>query len=126
MTLPDIPLLRSPLEGSFQSFIHCIKQHVFLVSPFITKDPLQRLAKRMAAVAQPRIEILTSLAIESLIQGSTDVRAIAEFYRAIPSTSVVHLSNLHAKVYVADGQVAIITSANLTTGGLRENYEYEI
>lgn len=35
-----------------------------------------------------------------------------------------HLPRLHAKVYVADTQAAIVTSGNLTSGGLLQNYEY--
>ncbi|MCA1626715.1 MAG: phospholipase D family protein [Acidobacteria bacterium] len=37
-----------------------------------------------------------------------------------------HLPRLHAKVYVADVNRAIITSGNLTAGGLALNYEYGI
>ncbi len=37
-----------------------------------------------------------------------------------------HLSKLHAKVYVADTKRAIVTSGNLTRGGLDINYEYGI
>ena len=35
------------------------------------------------------------------------------------------LSRLHAKVYIADSKAAFVTSANLTRGGLRENYELD-
>lgn len=35
-------------------------------------------------------------------------------------------SALHAKVYLADQKAAIITSGNLTEGGLRLNYEYGV
>jgi hypothetical protein len=59
-----------------------------------------------------------------MIQGSTSPRALVEFSATFPSTHVRHLPGLHAKVYVADKQTAVITSANLTRGGLRQNYEY--
>ena len=39
-------------------------------------------------------------------------------------TTVRHLPGVHAKVYVADEDVAIVTSANLTAGGLYRNFEY--
>jgi hypothetical protein len=41
-------------------------------------------------------------------------------------TTVTHLPRLHAKVYVADESCAIITSGNLTSGGLLRNHEYGI
>jgi hypothetical protein len=40
------------------------------------------------------------------------------------NVEVIHLHRLHAKIYVADLSHAIITSANLTGGGLNLNYEY--
>jgi hypothetical protein len=73
-----------------------------------------------------KIQILTSLNVDNLVQGTTDVGAIASFCRMIPSTTVRHLPRLHAKVYVADDRVAILTSANLTGAGLNHNYEYGI
>lgn len=37
---------------------------------------------------------------------------------------LVHLPRLHSKVYIADDHQAIVTSGNLTAGGLHLNYEY--
>ena len=42
----------------------------------------------------------------------------------LPNLKIFHLPKLHAKVYIADSKKAIITSANLTRGGLNQNYEY--
>ena len=39
---------------------------------------------------------------------------------------LIALSNLHAKVFVADGAAAIITSGNLTRSGLDRNLEYGV
>ena len=36
---------------------------------------------------------------------------------------VVLVSQLHAKIYVVDRKEAIVTSANLTKGGIDDNYE---
>ena len=40
--------------------------------------------------------------------------------------SVKSLSSLHAKIYIADQNKAIVTSANLTLGGLLSNTEYGV
>jgi hypothetical protein len=42
----------------------------------------------------------------------------------IPHSQVIHLPRVHAKVYVRDAEAAIVTSGNLTAGGLELNYEY--
>jgi hypothetical protein len=39
---------------------------------------------------------------------------------------VKHLPRLHAKVFITDFDLAIVTSANLTHGGLCNNFEYGI
>ena len=80
-------------------------------------------------MAQPKamqVKILTNLAIDSMLQGATDPSALLDFYSAVPSTEVRHLPGLHAKVYIADDHSAIISSSNLTVGGLYNNYEYGI
>jgi len=43
---------------------------------------------------------------------------------AFPHSELFHLPKLHAKVYITDEHSAIVTSANLTGGGLNRNYEY--
>jgi hypothetical protein len=60
----------------------------------------------------------------NIYQASTDPDALRILADNIPNLKLLHLPKLHAKVYVADYKNAIITSANLTTGGLERNYEY--
>ena len=67
---------------------------------------------------------MTDLSPDHAAQGSTDPEALIELYTAAESVRLVHLPRLHGKVYVADEEQAIVTSGNLTAGGLRLNYEY--
>lgn len=97
-----------------------------IVSPFITSEPLQHISSRLRKRKSPQIKILTDLAVASMIQGSTSPQALVEFCSTVPSTEIRHLPGLHAKVYAADRREAIITSANLTRGGLLTNYEYGV
>ena len=68
--------------------------------------------------------MLTDLSPEHAAQGSTDPEALSRLYGIARDFCLVHLPRLHSKVYVADDQQAIVTSGNLTAGGLRLNYEY--
>ena len=70
-----------------------------------------------------RVDLLTNLHPDSLVDGSLDIGALVWLCEQIPGTTVRHLRYLHAKAYVADEQMAIVTSANLTNGGLRRNRE---
>ncbi len=119
-------LITSPWADTFEGFARSIDRSTLVVSPFITSDPLRNLARWLRAPHNCQIVILTNLAIDSMLQGSTNPRALLEFAAAVPATTVRHLPGLHAKVYIADRSIAIITSANLTSGGIQGNYEYGI
>jgi phosphatidylserine/phosphatidylglycerophosphate/cardiolipin synthase-like enzyme len=58
--------------------------------------------------------------------GATDPSAVASLEATLKGSKVVHLPRLHAKVYAADGRTAVVTSGNLTAGGLGRNYEYGV
>lgn len=70
-----------------------------------------------------RLELLTNLDESNLSEGVVDSGAIHWLCEQVPNTSVRHLRYLHAKAYIADNHTAIVTSANLTNGGLWGNYE---
>lgn len=72
------------------------------------------------------LTLLTDLSPASVAQGSTEVAALSSISEACAHVRIVHLSRLHAKVYVADTQQALVSSGNLTYGGLRGNFEYGV
>jgi hypothetical protein len=121
-----VRFLISPWIESYEAFARAIRQSALLVSPFITREPLERLTSLLNNQTLPKIRIVTNLSVDNLLQRSTDVNAIAAFCRSVPTTTVRHLPGLHAKVYIADNTLAIVTSANLTAQGLNQNYEYGI
>lgn len=71
-----------------------------------------------------RLTVLTDLSPMAMCQAATDPTALRSLMDARRETRVYHLPRLHAKVYVADAKAAIVTSGNLTAGGLVDNYEY--
>lgn len=95
-------------------------------SAYITGAGVDFLVKHAAAdvLSQGQVTVLTDLSPEHAAQGSTDPEALARLYDLAAHLRLVHLPRLHSKVYVADDQEAIVTSGNLTAGGLRLNYEY--
>ncbi len=119
-------LLVSPWVDTFDTFANSITRSAILVSPYITPEPLERLSRYLTAAKSVTVEVLTNLAVDSMIQGATSPRALVAFSKSVPSVRVRHLPGLHAKVYVADRHLAIVTSANLTKGGLYQNYEYGV
>ena len=119
-------LIKSPWADVFSEFGRSVQTQAILAAPFIGPGPLADLASFFDSANPPRVELITNLAVDSLLQGTVDSGAIANFCRAFPEVEVRHLPGLHAKVYVADDHSAIITSGNLTRASLNRNYEYGI
>ncbi len=124
-----IELIPSPGEGALESLVANVKAELHIVSPYITEAGTQ-LVKNQVKTSTHRfsiaVKLLTDLNPLSVCQGSCDPQAILELTRAFPRTRVIHLPRVHAKILVADRATAIIGSANLTAGGIQDNYEYSI
>lgn len=69
---------------------------------------------------------MTDLSPLPICQGATDPAAIGRISGSVPVAVLSHLPRLHAKVYIADKGHAIVTSGNLTAGGLVRNFEYGV
>ena len=116
--------VKSPWAVTFDEFAGSIRESAIIAAPFITRQPVERLASKLRSRrASVQIDMLTNLYADSLIAGSLDIGALAWLCEQIPGTTVRHLRYLHAKAYVADGHTAIVTSANFTNGGLCRNRE---
>ncbi len=116
-------------QSTFERLVSSIHKYGLLVSPLITSAPVDRVIQILqnnGIAYNVRLDVLTNLSVNNILRGFTDPAILASLMEAIPHTRVMHLPTLHAKVYVADESEAIITSANLTEGGLMLNYEYGI
>lgn len=121
-------LLHNNWAPKFKRFISETNDELFLSSPYIKKEGVNFLLKNLPKrfLEKGSITVLSNLSANNLMQNSTDVAAISLFKDNVPNFSLWHLPNLHAKVYVSDKKEAIITSGNLTAGGLFNNYEYGV
>lgn len=101
---------------------------LIVVSPFVksfgTDFVRQNLSESMQLTG--RLLFVTDLSPANVCQTATDPAALMSLVGAIANSTVRHLPRVHAKVFVADGEAAIITSGNLTAGGLRNNFEYGV
>ena len=97
-----------------------------MAAPFIGAGTLEHLSSMLNPDQPPKIDLITNLAVNSLLHGTVDAEAIAKFSRELPSVTVWNLPGLHAKAYVADENLAIITSGNMTQASLYRNYEYGV
>lgn len=102
-------------------------QELAICSPYITRPGIDLLTARMEIGRQDlHVTLLTDLSPENLADGSTDPEALRFLVSAVPNVYVAHLPRLHAKVYVSDRRIAIVSSGNLTFNGLQRNVEYGV
>ncbi len=129
MRKEDAQLVRSPWDTNFDELLSLAREDLLLACPFITRATTTWMADRLqqlGTIQTLRVVCLTNIRADSVLTGSLELDGLAEFGRRAAHFRLLHLPSLHAKVYVADHTCAIVTSGNLTDGGLRQNCEYGI
>ena len=125
--VPSIDTLPSPWDATFSRLVEAVTHDMLILSPYVTRGPVDTLVatfKRRHREQTIQFRLVTDLSPASLAAEALDVAALSRLLEDIPKASLTHLPRLHAKVYIADRQCAVITSANMTAGGLSLNYEY--
>lgn len=118
--------LSFPWKDEFIDIIRRTKEELFISSPFINIEGIKILLNCFQNKSSINISLLTSLTAQNIINKSTEPSALLELYKLFDQVRISSLGKLHAKVYIVDNEIGIITSANLTSGGLINNFEYGI
>lgn len=121
-----IRLIAGVWEPQFVELLSSAKNRLVLCAPYLSQAGATAVARSRATGANigERSLILTDLSPNAVCAGATDPHALVSIRNTLRGSRVVHLPRLHAKVYVADGRRAVVTSGNLTSGGLGRNFEY--
>src|SRR5258708_1000663 len=116
------------LSTRLPDLVRAVQRDLLIVSPYVGPDGTELILQNLSADVRTKgsLHFLTDLSPLNICQSSTDPSAILSLSRGFQASTVVHLPRVHAKVFVADNVAAIITSANLTRGGLSRNYEYGV
>ena len=123
-----IELLSSGFSNQLTGLFKRAHTEVIISSPFVSQVGIEVLLNALRAefVQTGSLHFITNLSPQNILQGSTDPSALLLLVSCHPTVRLWHLPRLHAKVYIVDQCNAIITSSNLTAGGLYRNYEYGI
>ena len=122
-------LYPSPWRASFHELLTSVKKDLLIAAPYIKASEAKWICSVLTMPGMPpelRLQVLTDVRSESVLGGSLDIEALHVFTQVIPNAQVVNLPRLHAKVYIVDADMAVVTSANLTPSGLDSNYEYGV
>ena len=119
-----IQLLNRAWRKDLARIASVARDSVVVVAPYIKYDE----AAWFCGLLRPGIEVITlaNINVESVSASALDLAALRCLAEASSSAKLIALSNLHAKVFVADQKAAIVTSGNLTRSGLDSNLEYGV
>ncbi len=124
-----ISLVRSPWAQTLHELVSLVNEDLLIACPFLKRSAAERIISRLdqrGLLDSVRVRVITDLRPESALAGAMDLSALTEFGRRVHAFELTHLPSVHAKVYVADSRMAIVTSGNLTESGLYGNVEYGI
>ncbi|MEW6751894.1 MAG: phospholipase D-like domain-containing protein [Candidatus Latescibacterota bacterium] len=91
-----------------------------MVCPYIRREATETVLR--GARHTDSVRVLTLWSWPAFATGASDLDAF-EYLESIGAQTRALHGALHAKVYIADQSAAVVTSANLSDGGLRGNLE---
>lgn len=118
--------LLSPWKNEFIDIVSKTRKELFISSPFINVAGVKILSSSIQTKSSIRMSLVTNLTTQNIINGITEPEALLELYKRFNQVKISSLGRLHAKVYLIDDEIGIITSSNLTRGGLVSNFEYGV
>ncbi len=121
-----VKFLISPFETEFRNFLKQAEHEIVLSSPYINDGGASILINSSENSKNKSIHILTNLSVKNIVDNVTQPLALIKISDAFGNSTISSLAKLHAKVYIIDEKMAVISSANLTYGGLKSNFEYGV
>ncbi|MFQ5586148.1 MAG: phospholipase D-like domain-containing protein, partial [Thermodesulfobacteriota bacterium] len=116
-----VEIIKSPWEETFVGLLQEARENIYLASPFIKKQTAQLIVENSGHTVDCRY--INSFKLSHFHRGASDLEALR--FLNIHRFKQKSVHNLHAKLFIFDNS-AIITSGNLTPGGLRNNLEYGV
>lgn len=113
-------ILTTPWKNDLLELVAGAKHSIKITSPFVKEEICREIFD--AKQSEAAFELVTSFKLMSVYSGSLDLSALEIILSA--DGTVKNFSKLHSKIYLFDNEKAVITSGNLTNGGLLKNYEY--
>lgn len=111
-------IVTTPTDQWVRSALSSCRSSLHISSPYIGAYLQNRLDDLPADVT---VTILTRTLIADFASNASDFDTVCELARRYGG--VKSLSSLHAKVYVVDSKIALVTSANATHSGMLRNHE---
>lgn len=115
-------LLTNPWKKDFLNLVENAQNSIKITAPFVKENICKELFNVKSK--QTSFELITSFKLSNAFLGSLDLSGLE--YILDHQGIIKNYPRLHSKIYLFDDKKAVITSANLTNGGLSSNFEYGI
>jgi len=115
-------LIKNPWNDLFCKMVGESRKSIRITSPYVKSNIVSKLLS--SKKSNVRVSLLTSFKLMNYYSGASDLEALEQLLSN--NGTVNNFQKLHSKIYIFDELKAIITSGNLTNGGLFNNYEYGI
>lgn len=121
-------LLSQKWYNHLKDILRRCESDLTISSPYVSEVGIKFLLDNISGgfKEKGRIFFLTDLSPVNIYQKATNPSALFTLMNNCSEVRLTHLPRLHAKVYISDTSSAIVTSGNLTAGGLYRNFEYGI
>lgn len=113
-------VIKNPWKDTFLELVAASSSSINITSPFVKENIVSDIIQTKKESS--KVSLITSFKLMNYYTGSSDLSALE--LMLIKNGRVSNFQKLHSKIYIFDDSVAIITSGNLTNGGLIKNYEY--
>lgn len=117
----NIELVLSGQTSKVLEIINKARKELIIVSPWIKCTGANLIIKNLDKNAD--LLIYTRVNFIDFVKGVSDIEAFENLFKNYKNLQIKCIPNLHAKIYVADQKTVLLTSGNLTLGGLKNNVE---
>lgn len=122
MNLNSLELILEGHENRLEELLKNTSKELIIVSPWI-KQSAANLVIKSVNNDHVKLKIYTRFNLNDLVKGISDLKALSILLNYFQKSEIRFIPNLHAKIYISDNKKALITSGNLTRGGLSSNVE---
>lgn len=114
--------IKNPWNELFLDLVKNSKNSIKITSPYVKDNVVTNLLETKKDDVS--LSLITSFKLMNYYTGASDLSALESI---LTQKGVVsNFQRLHSKIYIFDEATAIISSGNLTNGGLFNNYEYGV
>lgn len=101
-----------------------VESSVRIISPFVGTNMARLLTGSMEENPNLNVEVITRFYREDFINGVSSIDALERLNDA--GVKIYALDGLHTKLYLFDNDIALLGSANFTSGGFKLNHELSL